>query len=76
MRKHRSLAVQPPVTGEGSRGEQGAIESRMVAFTPSPVVLKLPLLNDSCSSPCKSNDGCERSESTMEDGDGLNLHLQ
>lgn len=72
MQKHRSLAVQPPVTGEGSQGEQGATESRMVTC----VLLKLPLLKDSCSSPCKSNDGCEMFESTVVDGDGLNLHLQ
>lgn len=62
--KHRPLAVQPPVTDKGSQGEQGAIESRMVAC----VVLKLPLLKDSCLSPYKSNDGCERFESTVVDG--------
>lgn len=62
--KHRPLAVQPPVTDKGSQGEQGAIESRMVAC----VVLKLPLLKDSCLSPYKSNDGCEWFESTVVDG--------
>ncbi|KAF4799962.1 hypothetical protein TURU_049469 [Turdus rufiventris] len=70
MQKHGSLAA------ERSRGEQGAIESRMVAFMPLCVVLKLSLLNDNCSSPGKSNGGCERFESTVVDGDGLNLHLQ
>lgn len=70
MQKHGSLAA------ERSQGEQGAIESRMVAFVPLCVVLKLSLLNDSCSSPGKSNGGCESFESTVVDGDGLNLHLQ
>lgn len=72
MQKHRSLALWPHVTDKGSQGEQGAIESRTVAC----VDLKLPLLKDSCSSPCKSSDNCERFESTVVDGDGLNLHLQ
>lgn len=72
MQKHRLLAVQPLSLVRGPRESRGATESRMVAC----VVQKLPLFKDSCYSPCKSNDDCERFESTVVDGDGLNLHLQ